>query len=493
MNRPTWAWVQATTLGLDAISDGRQLLVWTTDLTTGEPRPGVEVTALGGSGGEGADRTVTTDDHGVATVPLGSGIVGLSAADPGRARWPRGPGRAGVVVLRRLARQPRHRRGPLVHLRRPGDLQAGRDRPGEGLVAPPANATDGQLALPGTTTVAWQAYDPSGNQVGTGTAPVNPLGGFNLSVALPAGANLGPGYIQLTADVPGVPAGSAAVEPPVRDPGVPDAPSSRCSARPESPGPYFTTVRPPWPSTPPTTPAAPCPTPTSRGSHHRPTTYSPAELGPTSPSASGSRRGSTTASGAGSATASAATGCYRLLGSPGLPARPGRGGADLQRPHRHHRHALPAARLRRARSPTSPSRSPPTPPSPTSTARRWASTIDLLVHPARSTSGLRSDRTFVRQGEPLRIDAIVTDIDGNAVAGRDRSSITAARLESESSNGEWTELSTSTPQDLRPSPRPTSRCPAPSATAEVGGQYRITAVIDRRRRRTATGASSPVG
>ena len=36
-NRPTVAWVQRTTLGVDALHDDDELLVWTTDLLTGEP------------------------------------------------------------------------------------------------------------------------------------------------------------------------------------------------------------------------------------------------------------------------------------------------------------------------------------------------------------------------------------------------------------------------------------------------------------------------
>ena len=44
----------------------------------------------------------------------------------------------------------------------------------------------------------------------------------------------------------------------------------------------------------------------------------------------------------------------------------------------------------------------------------------MLVHPADLYVGLRSDRTFVDKGEPLDIDVVVTDIDGNAVAGRTR-------------------------------------------------------------------------
>ena len=48
----------------------------------------------------------------------------------------------------------------------------------------------------------------------------------------------------------------------------------------------------------------------------------------------------------------------------------------------------------------------------------WSDGTDLLVHPAELYVGLRSDRPYVESGEPIVIEAIVTDIDGNAVADR---------------------------------------------------------------------------
>ena len=47
----------------------------------------------------------------------------------------------------------------------------------------------------------------------------------------------------------------------------------------------------------------------------------------------------------------------------------------------------------------------------------WSSTTTLLVHPADPYIGLRSDRYFVERGTPLKVDFIVTDLDGNPVSG----------------------------------------------------------------------------
>ena len=58
----------------------------------------------------------------------------------------------------------------------------------------------------------------------------------------------------------------------------------------------------------------------------------------------------------------------------------------------------------------------------------WSSTTTLLVHPADVYIGLRSDSYFVEKGTPLKVDFIVTDLDGNPVENRPVE-ITAGRLE----------------------------------------------------------------
>src|SRR5205814_732900 len=42
----------------------------------------------------------------------------------------------------------------------------------------------------------------------------------------------------------------------------------------------------------------------------------------------------------------------------------------------------------------------------------WDSAATMLVHPANLYVGLKSDKIFVQQGEPLVVQAIVTDLDG---------------------------------------------------------------------------------
>ncbi len=103
----------------------------------------------------------------------------------------------------------------------------------------------------------------------------------------------------------------------------------------------------------------------------------------------------------------------------------------------------------------------------------WAASTSLLVHPSRYYVGLRSERYFVEQGDPLSIEAIVTDLDGNALASVPIT-VTASRLEWKFERGRWQQIE-SDPQT----------CAVESAlepvtctfTTELGGEYRIAATM----------------
>jgi uncharacterized protein YfaS (alpha-2-macroglobulin family) len=107
----------------------------------------------------------------------------------------------------------------------------------------------------------------------------------------------------------------------------------------------------------------------------------------------------------------------------------------------------------------------------------WSSRTDLLVHPAEYYVGLRSDRAFVREGSPIRIDAVVTDVDGGTVPGRDVT-ITAGRLEWVLAGDEWVEQVadelTCTLTSTADASDGSMRC---GFAADVGGTYRITATV----------------
>ena len=102
-----------------------------------------------------------------------------------------------------------------------------------------------------------------------------------------------------------------------------------------------------------------------------------------------------------------------------------------------------------------------------------AGTTDLLVHPADLYVGLGGDDTFVRQGEDLTIDVIVTDIDGGAVAGRPVEVI-AGRTTGHFVDGAWTdEVLDTTTCSVTSAAEPVP-C---TLTPPAGGTYRITATV----------------
>lgn len=106
---------------------------------------------------------------------------------------------------------------------------------------------------------------------------------------------------------------------------------------------------------------------------------------------------------------------------------------------------------------------------------RQASTsgLDLLVHPSSLYVGLKSERLFVQQGEPLHVDAIVTDIDGKQLTGPDIH-MRAVRLAWEQDRGEYKEVEKD-PQDCKQSAAATDvRC---TFIPKLGGTYRVTARV----------------
>jgi alpha-2-macroglobulin len=105
--------------------------------------------------------------------------------------------------------------------------------------------------------------------------------------------------------------------------------------------------------------------------------------------------------------------------------------------------------------------------------QEWTATSTMLVHPASVYVGLRSERLFVQQGQPLQLSVIATDLDGRAAAGRPVT-LRAERLDWEQDAGEWKE------RVVDPQTREVASAEravrAEFATKE-GGTYRVTATV----------------
>lgn len=109
----------------------------------------------------------------------------------------------------------------------------------------------------------------------------------------------------------------------------------------------------------------------------------------------------------------------------------------------------------------------------------WSSTTTLLVHPADLYVGIKTPRTFVQKGEKIVVESIVTDIDGKIIAGRDVE-IKAVLKDWQFDKGSWNEVVVDEQKCSVKSAETAQTC---EFVAKQGGRYTITAtVMDDRER-----------
>ena len=109
----------------------------------------------------------------------------------------------------------------------------------------------------------------------------------------------------------------------------------------------------------------------------------------------------------------------------------------------------------------------------------WSSTTSLLVHPASLYVGIKTPRTFVQKGEKMVVESIVSDIDGNLVAGRD-AEIKAVLKDWTFDKGAWKEITVDEQTCTVRSADKAQKC---EFVAKNGGRYTVTAtVMDDRER-----------
>jgi hypothetical protein len=109
----------------------------------------------------------------------------------------------------------------------------------------------------------------------------------------------------------------------------------------------------------------------------------------------------------------------------------------------------------------------------------WSSSANLLVHPSELYIGIRTPRTFVQKGENIEIESIVTDIDGKLIAGRN-AEIKAVLKDWVFDKGAWKEEIIDEQTCSVTSAEAAQKC---TFVAKQGGRYTITArVMDDRER-----------
>lgn len=113
----------------------------------------------------------------------------------------------------------------------------------------------------------------------------------------------------------------------------------------------------------------------------------------------------------------------------------------------------------------------------------FSSATTLLVHPSDLYIGLRSNRNFVNKGEKIIVESIVSDIDGKLIAGRD-ATIKAVLKDWSFDKGAWKEEIVDEQTCAIKSTEDVSKC---EFIAKNGGTYTITGrVLDDRERLNET-------
>lgn len=398
-NRPVVRWVQSTSIGADLVNDDERGIAWATDLRTGEPLDGVDIRLVGNQ------ETVETDAQGLAEFALPSPDAGPLVATLGDD--------TAITLARVEASAPTNR--SLWYVVDDRALY----RPGETIrVKGWARTLDleGDATLefwPSGETITYVVRDGFGNEIGTGETTLTDQGGFDIEAELPLGANLGDGWIDFAR--PSTPrrngwTHSFRIEEFRR-------PEFEVTARAETEGPYVVSD--------PATIAVdatyfsggPLPeAPVDWWVVTRPTSYSP-------PGWAEFTFGSWTPwwfyddfGGLEDQTSSESfSGVTDAEGSHYLQMNFGGDGEGR-----------------------------PTTVSATASVQdvnrqTWSSTTDLLVHSGERYAGLRSTRPFVREGDGLDVEVIVTDIDGSAVADVPVT-VSAERIRQNWVDGEWTDV-----------------------------------------------------
>ncbi len=437
-------WVQVTHIGLDAFVDGETMVAWANALADGAPLAGVKLELLPG------DRAASTDKAGLANLLLPYGpaaalLAGFSGSDSailpadlffwGEGGWTRRPA---VDSLRWYVFDDRglYRPGEDVHIK--GWIRRAGGGP-SGDIGPLAGAA---------TQVSYRLRDSQGNQLLDGRALLTALGGFDMAFTLAENMNLGTAYLELdaTGGVGGVENTGHAHPIQVQEFRRPEFEVKATAGE----GPYFSgdsaalEVQASYYAGGPLPDAETTWDVTSHPGHYSPPGWDDFTFGRWIP-------------------------WWRSWGADeGASEEPEvyTGRTDSAGVHR--------VRLDFGTA------NPPEPTAVTAEAtvmdvnrQAWTSTVNLLVHPADLYVGLHSDRLFVEREQPLKVDLIVTDLDGNPVAGRTIAA-RAVRLGWTHKGGQWQEEEVATQPCTVQSGTEPVRC---TFETPDGGTYRISATV----------------
>ena len=446
-NRPALTWVQSTNIALDAFASGDSARLWATDLRTGAAIEGLTVRASYGP-------SAKTASSGIATLPLSSSAQGREfyAATSGAETFilPASfPSTTATTTLRWFMFDDRqiYRPGETINVK--GWVRL-------------FDANTGALTIGKSRTTSYVMTDANGIELAKGSANIGALGGFDIRVPIPETANVGPAYLQFQ------PSGDA----------EDDATGQHSFQIAEFRRPEFEVkVEPitatPFVSTSPVTMSA-------KASY-----YAGGPL-PNAPVEWAVSTSETTFSPVG--WDDYTFGVFRpwwLFDGPfgsgrfGDSSRPFPGGEQQVKTYR----SITNADGTRALQLDFTGENGVLPDLPVSVnvagtvtdvnRQAWSDQRNILVHSANQYVGLRSDRSFVRQGDPLDIEAVATDIDGKAIVGA-KLEIVAGLLRSEYVNAKFVETIIEPQTCAVTTTSAAGKC---AFNTPAGGQYRISTTI----------------
>ncbi len=451
------SWVQVTSIGLDAFVDADEMYVWANRLDDGTPMEGVSVSLWP------QEESATTDETGSALLQLPSRSAQLLIARDGddvtfvpknryeyyrtESGWNGWRQREESAYIRFYVFDDRrmYRPGETVSIK--GWLRQ---------IEPGPEGDVGLVSAEEAPFLEYSVRDESNNRIGTGEVSVNALGGFHFQFDLPDNVNLGHAWIELRSSIEKVEARHH------------HAFQIQEFRRPEfevsadvSEGPHIaggralTTVSASYFAGGPLPSADVVWDVVANTGSYDPPNWSGFTFGKWSPWWGYHGESS-------------------YLGRASLRSRTDAAG----------RHSLQIDFL------TDPERVSPYPAYIDAEAtvmdvnrQAWSSGAGFLLHPADLYIGLRTARYFVEQGEPLSVEVVVTDIDGNAIEGH-RAVIRAALLDWEYHDGSWLEVE----KEAQECSVVTTAAAGPDDTESefasctfdttVGGEYRITSTVE---------------
>ncbi|MDE0115877.1 MAG: hypothetical protein OXT07_04590 [bacterium] len=435
LSRPVVMWVQDTDIGVDIVNHHQDIVAWATDLRSGDPLPETEIRL---SGLDGAFRT---NQSGLVRTTAGSAHIDLVSAT-------RGDDTALLPVY--LRPEPQRDRSIWYTTDDRGIYRPGETLRLKGWVRNLGLSGDGGLEfLPDGELIAYQVYDPFGNRLDHGTTRLDKLGGFDFAVGLSEQSNLGHAWIEFSqraGDNGGWHTHHFQIQGFRR-------PEFEVATRTVASGPYFVdepaevAVDAGYFSGGPLPNAEVVWTVTTGQTTYSPPNWSDFTFGVWRP--------------------------WWHFGDhwPGDPwaefepetlagVTDARGSHVLRIDFEGDADHLPST-VRAQAEVLDVNR------------QQWASSTDLLVHSARLYVGLRTARAFVRAGDGLEVEAVVADIDGNAVPNRPFE-IAVGRIVYQFTDGEWVEAAVDEQTCEATSAEAPVSC---DFAAAIGGRYRIDARV----------------